>query len=143
MLIVPVRSHPDPMDYSAVSGRADPRVPLVGTAAYLSSERICIARAADVSMSGAFVETGNPDAIGSRAHVRLQRGTEHIVIDVEVVRVSYVSRPAGGGMGMGMRFLNLTKGHRRFLARYVANAQRAADVFVDAPFHIHVDTHDL
>jgi len=143
MLIVPVRSHPDFLDQSAVSGRADPRVRMHGTAAYLSGERIVIARAADVSMSGAFVQTHNPDPIGTQAHIRLERAGEHIVVDVEVVRVSYCSQPDGTGVGMGMRFVNLTKGHKRFLARYVANAQRNEDMHNAAPFHVEIDLADL
>lgn len=143
MFIVPVRSRPNPMDPSAVSGRADPRVALAGTAAYLSAERICIARAANVSLSGVFVETHNPDPVGTRAHMRLERGAEHVVVDVEVVRVSFCSSSDGRGAGMGMRFVELSKEHRRFLARYVANAQRDDELFGSAPFHVDVDLADI
>lgn len=124
MLVVPVRSHPDLEDKPAISGRASPRVRVRGTAAYLSSERILIARAADVSLTGAFVATRCPDPVGTRAALRLERGGEHIVAEVEVVRVSFLSQPDGRGAGMGLRFLELSKEHRKFLARYVANAQR-------------------
>jgi hypothetical protein len=143
MFIVPVRSRPNPMDPSAVSGRADPRVPIAGTAAYLSAERICIARAANVSLSGCFVETHNPDPIGTVAHMRLERGKEHVVVNVEVVRVSFCSTPDGRGAGMGMRFVDLSKEHRRFLARYVANAQRDQELADAAPFHIDIDVASL
>lgn len=127
MLVVPVRSHPDLEDKSAISGRASPRVRVSGTAAYLSSERILIARAADVSLSGAFVATRCPDPVGTRAALRLEHGGQHIVAEVEVVRVSFLSQPDGRGAGMGLRFLELSKEHRKFLARYVAVAQRQED----------------
>jgi hypothetical protein len=142
MLIVPVRSRPDPMDYNAVSGRADPRVGLNGTAAYLSEERIVIAREADVSLSGAFVQTHNPDPIGTLAHLRLERGGEHAVVEVEIVRVSYASNPDGTGAGMGMRFTCMTSHHRRFLAKYVANAQRNEEQY-GSPFGVDVDVSDI
>lgn len=126
-MLVPVRSQPDLEDHSASSGRASPRVRVSGTAAYLSRERILIARAADVSLTGAFVATRCPDPVGTRAALRLERGGEHIVAEVEVVRVSFLSQPDGRGAGMGLRFLELSKEHRRFLARYVANAPRNED----------------
>ncbi len=142
MLVVPVSSHPDYDDPSAISGRASPRVRIAGTAAYLSSNRILIARAADVSLTGAFVATRCPDPIGTKAALRLERGGEHVVADVEVVRVSFLSQPDGRGAGMGLRFLSLTKEHRKFLARYVANAQRNEDIFGAAPFYVDVSLDD-
>jgi c-di-GMP-binding flagellar brake protein YcgR len=86
--------------------------------------KCAVERAADVSLTGAFVATRCPDPVGTRAALRLERGGEHIVAEVEVVRVSFLSQPDGRGAGMGLRFLELSKEHRKFLARYVANAQR-------------------
>lgn len=143
MLVVPVSAYPNPEDKSAVSGRASPRVRIAGTAAYLSHERIVIARAADVSLTGAFVATSNPDPIGTRAALRLERAGEHIVAEVEIVRVSFCSQPDGTGLGMGMRFSSLSAAHRKFLARYVANAQRNDDVMASAPFYVDVDLGEL
>lgn len=143
MLVVPVRSQPDYADASAISGRASPRVRISGTAAYLSSQRILIARAADVSLTGAFVETRCPDPVGTRAALRLERGGEHVVATVEVVRVSFLSQPDGRGAGMGLRFVGLTREHRKFLARYVANAQRNEDIFGATPFFVDVSTEDI
>lgn len=143
MLVVSVRSQPDYEDKSAVSGRASPRVRVSGTAAYLSSERILIARAADVSLSGAFVATRCPDPVGTRAALRLERGGEHVVADVEVVRVSFLSQPDGRGAGMGLRFVGLTREHRKFLARYVANAQRNEEIFGGSPLYVDVALEDL
>jgi hypothetical protein len=143
MLVVPVASHPDYEDKSAISGRATPRVRVRGTAAYLSSERIIIARAADVSLTGAFVSTRCPDPIGTRAALRLERAKEHVVAEVEVVRVSFLSQPDGTGAGMGLRFVGLTKAHRKFLARYVAGEQRNEDAFGGAPFFVDVDLGDM
>lgn len=100
--------------------RSTPRAKVNGTAAYLSAERILIARSADVSLSGAFVATRNPDAIGTRAALRLEHDGKGMVADVEVVRVSFVTQPDGSGMGMGMRFCDLDREQRRFLAAYVA-----------------------
>lgn len=143
MLVVPVKSSPDYDDPSAISGRSSPRVRIGGTAAYLSSERILIARAADISLTGAFVATRCPDPVGTRAALRLERAGEHIVADVEVVRVSFLSQPDGTGAGMGLRFGDLSREHRKFLARYVANAQRNEDIFGAAPFYVDVELADM
>jgi hypothetical protein len=143
MLVVPVRSYPDYEDKSAISGRASPRVRVRGTAAYLSSERIVIARAADVSLSGAFVATRCPDPVGTRAALRLERAKEHVVADVEVVRVSFLSQPDGTGAGMGLRFVGLSRAHRKFLARYVAGEQRDEEMFGGDPYYVDVDLGDL
>lgn len=104
--------------------REQPRVKVADSACYLSQTRILIARSADVSMTGAFVATTCPDPVGTRAALRLERNKEYIVADVEVCRVSFCSLPGGGGVGMGLRFVDLTKEQRRFLARYVAACHR-------------------
>jgi hypothetical protein len=100
--------------------RTAPRVRFNESACYLSDARIVIARAGDVSMSGAFIETDHPDPQGTRAVVRLEHGGELVVIDAEVRRVSFLSTPGGNGRGMGLSFSGLTPEKRRFLARYVA-----------------------
>ncbi len=109
--------------------RLHPRVQVKEAACYLSAHRIVIARAADVSLTGMFVQTLDPDPIGTRAHVRLVQGTREIVIAAEVTRVSFLSGPADRP-GMGLRFCELKKGARRFLAQYIAHAQTSDDVHV-------------
>jgi hypothetical protein len=143
MRFVSAKASPARDDKSAVSGRASLRVRIVGTAAYLSKQRIVIARAADVSLTGAFVATRNPDPLGTRAALRLQRGGEHIVAKVQVVRVSFCSLPDGTGAGVGMRFTKLTPAHRKFLARSVANAQRTEEELASVPFSADVELDDL
>lgn len=100
--------------------RAAPRVKVRGTAAYLSDQRIVIVRSANVSLTGAFVATSNPDPVGTRAALWLEYEKKSLVAEVEVVRVSLVSGPDGRGLGMGLRFMGLTRAQRRFLAAYVA-----------------------
>jgi hypothetical protein len=100
--------------------RTAPRVRFDESACYLSDNRIVIARAGDISMSGAFIETDHPDPKGTHAVVRLEHGGERVVIDAEVCRVSFLATPGGNGRGMGLSFHALTPEKRRFLARYVA-----------------------
>ena len=120
-----LRLSPFDQEDTIVHCRSQPRVLIVGTAAYLSNERILIARSADISLTGAFVTTCNPDPVGTRAALRLERNKEFITASVEVVRVSYCSLPDGTGMGMGLIFTDLTSAQRRFLARYVAARHQA------------------
>jgi c-di-GMP-binding flagellar brake protein YcgR len=115
-----LRLSPFDEEPTIVHRRSQPRVSVVGTAAYLSNERIVIARSADVSLTGAFVTTHNPDPVGTRAALRLERNKEFIVAQVEVVRINFCSAPDGSGVGMGLVFKDLTRAQRRFLARYVA-----------------------
>jgi c-di-GMP-binding flagellar brake protein YcgR len=142
MLVVPVQPPVHADAATLISQRSSPRVRMAETAAYLSNERILIARAADISLTGAFVQTHLPDPVGTRAALRLERGGEHIVAEVEVVRVSFCSQPDGTGAGMGLRFIELSRGHRKFLASYVANAQRNEDIPGALPFSIEVNLSD-
>jgi hypothetical protein len=121
-----LRLSPFDDEQTIVHRRSQPRVHVVGTAAYLSNARIVIARSADVSLTGAFVTTNYPDPVGTRAALRLERNKEFIVAQVEVVRVSFCSAPDGTGIGMGLVFKDLTRAQRRFLARYVAAQHMAA-----------------
>lgn len=100
--------------------RVSPRARVEGGAAYLSSQRVLISREADISMTGVFVATTNPDPVGTQASVRFEHDQESIEFDAEVVRVSFVSDLQGRGRGMGLRFLDMGSEQRRFLAEYVA-----------------------
>lgn len=102
------------------SCRAAPRAPVAGGAAYLSSERVLVSKAADVSMSGLFVCTSNPDPVGTQACVRFEHERKSVELEAEVVRVSFVSNGDGNGRGMGLRFVDLDGVQKRFLAEYVA-----------------------
>lgn len=100
--------------------RSARRVPLLlGSIAYLSNERILITRGANISLGGAFISTGNPDPIGTTAALRVDHRGVAMELDVEVVRVSYVSQPDGSGLGMGLRFVGLDDAQRQFLAAYI------------------------
>ena len=107
-------------DDDAVGRRKDPRVRVAGSACYLSDHRILIARSADISRSGAFVSTLQPDPLGTKAALRLVLGGSTMVAHVEVCRVSFLSGPDGQGAGMGLKFVDLDKKQKRFLARYIA-----------------------
>lgn len=111
-----------------IQRRGQPRVRVEGSACYLSSSRILIARVADVSLTGAFVATNQPDPIGTVAALRLERNKEYIVAEVTVCRVNFASLPDGTGVGMGLAFGELTPAQRRFLARYVAACQHEQDL---------------
>jgi uncharacterized protein (TIGR02266 family) len=103
--------------------RSAPRAEVQGSMAYLSDSRIVIARSADVSMTGAFVATRVPDAVGTGATLRLQLGATTMMLEAEVVRVSFATDPQGRGAGMGLKFVDLDRAQRRFLAKYVSDCR--------------------
>lgn len=100
--------------------RVSPRARVAGGAAYLSPQRVLISREADISMTGVFVATANPDPVGTQASVRFEHEQKSIEFDAEVVRVSFASGTDGRGRGMGLRFVDLGPEQRKFLAEYVA-----------------------
>lgn len=114
---------PPPLPLEPPGARAL-RVPVLGTAAYRSEERILIARAADVSLTGAFVATHCPDPVGTRAVLRLELEGAHVELPVNVVRVSFLSDVHGHGAGMGLAFALLDREQRSFVRRYVETMQR-------------------
>lgn len=101
------------------AARATPRARFVGNAAYLSDARLIVVRASDVSLSGAFVATALPDPVGTLATLCLEHEGQSLLLDAEVVRLSFVSSPDGFGRGMGLRFVAPNPAQKRFLARYV------------------------
>lgn len=90
---------------------------------YLSDNRVVMARKGDISLEGAFIETLNPDPVGTRAAIQIERAQEVLVLDVEVSRVSFLSDEAGIGVGMGLSFLHLTRPQRKSLAGFVVDCQ--------------------
>ncbi|MFZ9888007.1 MAG: PilZ domain-containing protein [Myxococcota bacterium] len=125
MLLALKRSSPTPppLPFESPGTRAL-RVPVLGTAAYRSEQRILIARAADVSLTGAFVATRCPDPVGTRAVLRLELEGEHVEMPVRVVRVSFLSNVNGHGAGMGLCFEALDRKQHAFLRHYVDTLQR-------------------
>ena len=90
--------------------RTHKRIPLAH-AAYLSAHRVLIAKAGDLSASGAFLHTTFPDPIGTRASVAFDDDTS---VEVEVVRVSF----DGAMSGMGVAFVDVPRDiHRRLLQK--------------------------
>lgn len=114
---------PPPLPVETPGARAV-RVPVLGTAAYRSAERILIARAADVSLTGAFVATRCPDPVGTRAVLRLELEGTHVELPVSVVRISFLSNVHGQGAGMGLAFELLDGAQRSFVRHYVETIQR-------------------
>lgn len=100
--------------------RVAPRARVEGGAAYLSARRVLISRDADISMTGVFLSTANPDPVGTQASVRFEHEQKSVEFDAEVVRISFASDLEGRGRGMGLRFLDLGSEQRKFLAEYVA-----------------------
>lgn len=97
--------------------RSHGRVPLPGgSAAYVSRNRVLIARIGDVSAGGAFLSTLHPDPVGTRATIELELELEgRVVLDVEVVRVSFFGGRDGRAAGMGLAFLDVPRAVRRKL----------------------------
>ena len=109
----------------ADSRRTHARMPLPGTAAYLSPHRLLIARVGDLSAGGAFLSTSFPDPIGTRATLALEMAGERVHIDIEVVRVSFFGGKDGRGAGMGVSFIDVPRATRRMLMALSGTADDA------------------
>ena len=88
--------------------RTHSRSALRDSCAYLSKHRVLIARAGDLSASGAFLHTRFPDPIGTRASLDF----DGVSLSVEVVRVCF----DGHNAGMGVAFVDVPRDiHRRLI----------------------------
>lgn len=108
-----------PTDVDAIDARnrrTHGRVPIAGSAAYLSPHRVLIARVGDLSASGAFLSTSFPDPVGTRATLEINLDGKSVALDVEVVRVSFFGGARGDGAGMGVAFIDVPREIRRRLA---------------------------
>ena len=92
-----------PATSTAIRRRQNPRAVVRGSACYLSEQRIVIARAGDVSLTGMFVQTTDPDPVGTLAQVRLVRG-EGDGCDYGRGRPRFVSFGAERRSGYGFTF---------------------------------------
>ncbi len=72
-------------------------------------------RVLDLSRSGLLLQTVSRPEIGSRARLKLSVGGEPLAADVEVRRVA----AAHGGFHVGVRFVDMTPGHRRLIERFM------------------------
>jgi c-di-GMP-binding flagellar brake protein YcgR len=71
----------------------------------------------DVSMTGAFVQTGGPLDPGTRLHLEIIFGKEVVRLQAEVVRVQEPTWQHVGGIGV--RFLAVDPESRRTLEAFV------------------------
>jgi len=99
--------------------RAKPRTTFDGRVSYLSSNRIVMPRTGDISMAGAFVATHHPDPVGTEAAIQIEHNNEQQVVDVVVTRLSFHSNDGAHGIGMGLRFSNLSRSQRKFIASFI------------------------
>ena len=72
-------------------------------------------RVLDLSRSGLLLQTVSRPEIGSRARLKLSVGGEPLATDVEVRRVAATH----GGFQVGVRFVDMTPGHRRLIERFM------------------------
>jgi len=72
-------------------------------------------RVLDLSRSGLLLQTVSRPEIGSRARLKLSVGGEPLAADVEVRRVAVTH----GGFHVGVRFVDMTPGHRRLIERFM------------------------
>jgi hypothetical protein len=92
--------------------RTHSRHALRDSCAYLSQHRVLIARAGDLSASGAFLHTQYPDPVGTRASLDF----DGVSLAVEVVRVCFDARRPG----MGVAFVDVPRDiHRRLIENRV------------------------
>jgi len=97
--------------------RAAPRYPLILGAEVLdvASGAKLIARTADVSRTGCYLDTLNSIPPGSKIHVRLQHEAEVFEADGRVIYIS-------PGLGMGIAFTSNTPGQLAILDRWLSVA---------------------
>ena len=72
-------------------------------------------RVLDLSRGGLLLQTVSRPEIGSRARLKLSVGGEPLAADVEVRRVAVTH----GGFHVGVRFVDMTPGHRRLIERFM------------------------
>jgi hypothetical protein len=72
-------------------------------------------RILDLSRSGLLLQTISRPEVGSRARLKLSIGGEPLAADVEVRRVAVTD----GGFHVGVRFVDMTPGHRRLIERFM------------------------
>ncbi|HKV25882.1 MAG TPA: PilZ domain-containing protein [Candidatus Acidoferrum sp.] len=93
---------------------------LVAEITEVSSGTRTIARTADVSRSGCYVDTLNPSSVNTQIRLRLTHGGENFESEGRVVYMS-------PGLGMGIRFLEyVTNSQLAVLERWLANAGKHA-----------------
>lgn len=99
--------------------RRQPRVSSSQALCYLSENRVVMAQA-DLSVTGLFIETSDPDPIGTVAHIHLAHDGDERLVTCRVVRVNFLSghrsRP-----GMGLVFHDLEDGDKEYIKAYVGH----------------------
>jgi hypothetical protein len=102
-----------------VERRSAPRHAMVLAAEVLELPRgtKLIARTADISRTGCYVDTMNPIPPGSEVQLRLTHGAETFVARGRVVYVSY-------GLGMGIVFLSVEDEQLARLDRWFSEPDR-------------------
>jgi hypothetical protein len=107
--------------------RTHPRTPFAAAApgparhsvAYVSTNRVLIARFGDLSASGMFLHTNFPDPVGTRATLDFDLDGQNVVVEAEVVRVSFDGGRDGTKSGMGLCFVDVPVALRRRLLQRV------------------------
>ncbi len=106
-----------------LSGRAEPRVPMVLSLKYKNPMAFVSAYTANASNGGLFVNTGKPLAKGKQFILKLELpgapGPLKIKCEVRWVREQERSEP-GQPPGMGIEFLEMSKGDSQLLKKCVA-----------------------
>ena len=97
--------------------RTAPRYPLILGAEVLDvrSGARFVARTADVSRTGCYIDTLNPIPPGSKIHVRLQHEAETFDADGRVIYIS-------PGLGMGVAFTSQAPDQLAILDRWLSVA---------------------
>ena len=100
--------------------RVAPRYPLILSAEVtdLASGAKSASRTSDVSRTGCYIDTLNPNPPGSKIHIRLVNEAETFESDGRVIYIS-------PGLGMGVAFTSQSPGQIEILDRWLSVAANA------------------
>jgi hypothetical protein len=99
--------------------RTDPRVPLIASVEVteVATGTRLSARTSDISRTGCYIDTLNPNPVKAKVVVRLTHNGEELELPARIVYVS-------PGLGMGVRFdENLSPAQLSLLNRWLSAAQ--------------------
>jgi hypothetical protein len=103
--------------------RRQPRVPFSANVHFTAADTRYVGRLRDISVSGAFLETGEALHYGLEIDMRLRLGGEIFLFSAAVVWTEL--DPSGDQVGVGVQFCYVPRAMRRALVATIGRRQRA------------------
>lgn len=109
----------------SIQDRKKARVPLAVEVDFGSENNLYVGFSEDISEGGVFVATYAPRPVGERLSVQFKLPGQGRVmtVDTEVAWSVPQREDHDGGVGMGLRFVNLTDDDRRALTQFIAQRE--------------------